>query len=109
MSNSLINKIFKIRNIMYQEFDTLEFKHVNPVNLLDDCMWDELELFKKNDKQVGKVIYCLNNFPNLIYDIMLQTLISNGINNMSTNFYAINIFKINNSYNYNFDEFYHDI
>lgn len=108
MFHSLTNKISKTRNIMDNEFDTFEIKYTNPTDLFDDCKWNDLENFKKDDTRVGKVIYCLNNFPHSIHEIMRQVMNHNGYTNMSNTFYTINIFKVDNSYTYNFDDFYED-
>jgi len=82
--------------------------YIDPVNFFDDYDFIEYEEFKKDDCKVGKVIYCLNNFPKMIHDTMIKTLSCANYNNMSETFYSISVYNKNNIISYNFENFYNN-
>jgi hypothetical protein len=89
------------------EYDELKSQYVNPVSFLFTPLEEnEFESFKGNSSQSGKVFYCLNNFPQIMHDIIINALCYSGHNTMSHNYYTCIVKKSNNNYVYDFEHLY---
>jgi len=90
-------------------YDDVETKYVDPITLFGPFNIEEFEMFKNNNLQSGKVFYCLNNFPNTVYEMIYNVLCYSNYNTMSKNYYSCIIKKIGNRYDYNFKQLYNNI